>query len=113
MRNRVSWIMAVVCLTIFCLAGSLGAVVYRYQDLNLQGLTFSGRAPASITAINDSAWIVGNYHNSGSNNDQPFVWRPGLGRTNLQNPSYPLQPLPTASTIRARSSGRPRAHHAW
>lgn len=85
MRNRVCWIMSVACLTIFCLVGSLGAVVYRYQDLSLQGLTFSAAKPKSITAINDSAWIVGNdYNYSGSSNYQPFVWRPGLGRTNLQ-----------------------------
>ena len=89
MRKRVCWIMSVVCLTIFCLAGSLGAVVYRYQDLSLQGLTFTGAK--YIKAINDSAWIVGYYYNSSSNNDQPFVWRPGVGRTNLQNPGYSLQ----------------------
>jgi uncharacterized membrane protein len=79
--------MAVVCLTIFCLAGSSSALVYRYQDLTLQGLTSSGVA---INAINDSAWIVGSYYNSGSSSHQPFVWRPGLGLTNLQNPSYPI-----------------------
>ena len=93
MRSRVSWILSVVCLTIFCLASSLGAVVYRYQDLSLQGLTISGTGsnPAAIKAINDSAWLVGNYYDSGSSNYQPFVWRPGVGRTNLQNPGYSLK----------------------
>jgi uncharacterized membrane protein len=88
MRNRVCWIMAVVCLTIFCLAGSLGAVVYRYEDLSLQGLTLNN--PNSIQSINDSAWIVGYFYDTSAHTDQPFVWRPGLGRTNLQNPSYPI-----------------------
>jgi probable HAF family extracellular repeat protein len=80
MRNRVCWIMAVVCLTIFCLAGSLGAVVYHYEDLTLQG--FSGD---TITAINDSRWIVG-YSSLGNPTPyQAFVWRPGVGKTILQN----------------------------
>jgi hypothetical protein len=90
MKSRVSWIISVVCLMIFCLAGSLGAVVYRYQDLSLQGLTISGTGsnPASINAINDSAWIVGKFYDSSANDYQAFVWRPGLGRTTLQNPRY-------------------------
>ena len=40
--------MTMVCLTIFCLAGSLGAVVYRYQDLSLQGLTISGDGASGL-----------------------------------------------------------------
>lgn len=80
MRNRVRWIMAVVCLTIFCLAGSLGAVVYRYEDLTLHG--FSGD---TITAINDSRWIVGYSATGNPAPYQAFVWRPGIGKTILQN----------------------------
>jgi uncharacterized membrane protein len=93
MKSRVSLIISVACLTIFCLASSLGAKVYCYQDLSLLGLTISGTGsnPASIKAINDSAWLVGNYYNSASSNYQPFVWRPGLGRTNLQNPGDSLK----------------------
>jgi uncharacterized membrane protein len=89
MRNRVYWIMAVVFLAIFYLAGSLGARVYRYQDLSLQGLTFSGEK--SISAINDAAWIVGYSYDISAHTNQPFVWRPRLGLTNLQNPSYPME----------------------
>ena len=64
-------------------------MVYRYQDLSLQGLTISNTD--SLRAINDSAWIVGDFYNSSSSNYQPFVWRPGLGRTNLENPGYPME----------------------
>jgi uncharacterized membrane protein len=85
MRNRVWLILSVVCLAILCLAGSLGATVYHYQDLTLQGLnlTPTGSNPDQINAINDSRWIVGSYFDSGISNYLPFVWRPGLGRTTL------------------------------
>ena len=54
MRNRVWLILPVVCLVILCLAGSLGATVYQYKDLSLQGLTLH---PINdhIYAINDKA----------------------------------------------------------
>jgi probable HAF family extracellular repeat protein len=85
MSRRV-WVM-VMCLGMCCaMSGSLGATAFRYQDLSLQGLPISGTGsnPASINAINDSAWIVGAYYDSTITAYQPFVWRPGLGRTTLQ-----------------------------
>lgn len=68
------------------MAGIAGAVAYRYEDLSLQGLGNS----LFITAINDSAWVVGYYYHPSAHTNQPFVWRPGVGQTDLQNPSYPL-----------------------
>jgi probable HAF family extracellular repeat protein len=80
MRNRVCWMLSVVCLAIFGLSGSLGATVYHYEDLTLQG--FSGD---TITAINDSRWIVGYSATGNPTPYQAFVWRPGVGKTILQN----------------------------
>ena len=39
--------------------------------------------------IRPGSWAT--FTTQSSSNDQPFVWRPGLGRTNLQNPFYPFE----------------------
>ena len=85
MRHKVWLIMAIVCLSILCLAGSLGATTYVYQDLTLQGLTLNptGSNPDQINAVNDAGWIVGSYYDAGFLVYRPFVWRPDLGRTTL------------------------------
>ena len=85
MRHKVWLIMAIVCLSILCLAGSLGATTYVYEDLTLQGLTLNptGSNPDQINAVNDGGWIVGSYYDAGLFVYRPFVWRPGLGRTTL------------------------------
>jgi uncharacterized membrane protein len=87
MRRKLLLLALVLGLTLSgVMAGIAAAAAYRYDDLSLQGLSNS----LFITAINDSAWIVGYYNHPSAHTNQPFVWRPGLGRTNLQNPSYPL-----------------------
>jgi probable HAF family extracellular repeat protein len=87
MGKKVWRAMAAVFLAVFCLTGSLGAVVYNYQDLSLQGLSIKNY-PDLINAINDAGWIVGAYKDAGLNKYQPFLWRPGLGRTTLPLNAY-------------------------
>jgi probable HAF family extracellular repeat protein len=87
MRTRVCWIMSVVCLTIFCLAGNLGATVYKYQDLTAQGFPTVGYWDGHIvTGINDAKQIVGYYHEyiSPVSTYRAFIWDPVNGYTELQ-----------------------------
>ena len=85
MRKRFCLLMAVVCLAVFCLAGNLGATVYRYQDLTPSGV------PAGVTyyvqAINDAKQIVGYYKQNigGKYVDQAFLWDPVKGSALLQS----------------------------
>ena len=76
----------VMCLTMYsAMAASLGAALYKYQDLSLQGLSLTrfGAHPEYLKAINDSCWIVGSYYDAAALVYRPYVWRPGLGRTSL------------------------------
>jgi probable HAF family extracellular repeat protein len=78
MRNKVRFLVLVVGLVIGwnCMAGSLGATVYRYQDLTLQGFP-SG---VGISAINDAGQIVGN-----TTTTQAYFWDAVKGLTLLQS----------------------------
>jgi probable HAF family extracellular repeat protein len=108
MRFRVCRIISVACLAIFALAGSLGATVYHYEDLTLQG--FSGD---NITAINDSRWIVGYSATGNPTPYQAFVWRPGVGKTNLQGGSTRAFGINKAGQIAGQCLGTPERACVW
>lgn len=84
MKKIVGLMVLAICL---CsgMANSLEAKAYQYQDLSLQGLSLTrfGAHPDYLKAINDSCWIVGSYYDAATLAYQPYVWRPGLGRTTL------------------------------
>jgi probable HAF family extracellular repeat protein len=86
MNKRVCLMMAAVCLAVFCLAGSVEAALYKYQDINP-----AGGIPSGVTyyteAINDVKQVTGYYQN---NNVSPvvhgaFIWDPVKGWTLLQS----------------------------
>lgn len=77
---------AAVCLALFCLAGSLEAALYKYQDINPAGGIPSG-VIYYTEAINDAKQLTGYYQN---NNVSPavhgaFIWDPVKGWTLLQS----------------------------
>jgi len=82
-RNRL--FMVGICLAVFFQAGSLGATMYRYQDLTPQGLP--PMVSISVNGINDAKQMVGYYsqYNSPDWVYQAFFWDPVKGYTLLKS----------------------------
>jgi probable HAF family extracellular repeat protein len=85
MGKRVGAMLVVIGLVILCLAGSLGATVYSYQ--NLGGLGAPVGFSANVNGINDAKQIVGAFtqYISPFLISRAFIWEPAKGATQLKS----------------------------